>query len=171
VKKDAHSDTAPRETKREPQVFAPARERGRESTLVRRHLRIGWLAILVFLTLGIVLEALHGFKVDAYLNVAHETRRLMWTLAHAHGVLIGVLHLGFAFTLRELDASSAAWARTASLCLSGATVLLPLGFLLGGAVTYGGDPGVGILLVPVGAALLFAAVSITLVQARREASK
>jgi hypothetical protein len=134
---------------------------------VRRHLVLGWLAVLVFLSLGIVLEALHGFKVDAYLNVAHETRRLMWTLAHAHGVLIGVLHLGFAFTLRELDAPATGWPRSVSLCLSGATVLLPGGFLLGGAVTYGGDPGRGILLVPVGAALLFTAVLITMLQARK----
>jgi len=165
VKKEAHKEAA----EREPRVVPPAHERSRDALLVRRHLRIGWLAILVFLSLGIVLEALHGFKVDAYLNVANETRRLMWTLAHAHGVLLGVLHLGFAFTLRELDATSLAWPRTPSLCLSGATVLLPLGFLLGGAVTYGGDPGVGILLVPVGAALLFAAVTITLVNVRRQA--
>ena len=138
----------------------------REPPLVRRHLRVGWVAILVFLSLGIALEALHGFKVDAYLNVANETRRLMWTLAHAHGVLIGVLHLGFAFTLRELDAPASGWPRTASLCLSGATVLLPSGFLLGGAITYGGDPGRGILLVPVGAALLFAAVLITILHTK-----
>jgi hypothetical protein len=138
----------------------------RESPLVRRHLRVGWVAILAFLSLGIVLEALHGFKVDLYLNVANETRRLMWTLAHAHGVLIGVLHLGFAFTLRELDAPASGWPRTASLCLSGATVLLPSGFLLGGAITYGGDPGRGILLVPVGAALLFAAVLITILHTK-----
>src|ERR1051325_5300449 len=104
-----------------------------EAALFRRHLRLGWFAILVFLSLGALLEALHGFKVDWYLNVSNETRRLMWTLAHAHGVLIGVLHLGFAFTLRSLDAETAAWARKASLCLIGATVLLPGGFLLGGA--------------------------------------
>jgi hypothetical protein len=128
--------------------------------LVRRHLRLGWLAILVFLTLGIVLEALHGFKVDWYLNVANETRRLMFTLAHAHGVLIGLLHLGFAFTLRELELESARWTRTASPCLTGATVLLPGGFFLGGAMIYDGDPGVGILLVPVGALLLLVAVGV-----------
>lgn len=129
-------------------------------SLTRRHLRLGWLAILVFLTLGIVLEALHGFKVDWYLNVANDTRRLMWTLAHAHGVLIGLLHLGFAFTLRELDAEDAAWPRTVSPCLTGATVLLPGGFFLGGVMVYDGDPGVGILLVPVGALLLLVAVAL-----------
>ena len=131
-----------------------------ETSLVRRHIRLGWLAVLVFLTLGIVLEALHGFKVDWYLNVANETRRLMWTLAHAHGVLIGLLHLGFAFTLRELDAEDAKWTRTVSPCLTGATVLLPGGFFLGGVMVYDGDPGVGILLVPVGAVLLLVAVGL-----------
>jgi hypothetical protein len=42
--------------------------------------------------------------------------------------------------------------------LSAATVLLPSGFFLGGVVTYGGDPGLGILLVPVGAAFLLGAL-------------
>ena len=144
-----------------------SRDDAHAPSLVRRHVQIGWVAILGFLSLGIVLEALHGFKVDAYLNVANETRRLMWTLAHAHGVLIGVLHLGFAFTLREVGAPSVGWPRNVSLCLTGATVLLPLGFLLGGAVTYGGDPGRGILLVPVGAALLFAAVLLTILNTRK----
>ena len=61
---------------------------------VRRHLRFGWWSVLVFLTLGTALEVMHGFKVDWYLNVANETRRLMWTLAHAHGVLLGLVHRG-----------------------------------------------------------------------------
>jgi hypothetical protein len=39
-----------------------------------------------------------------------------------------------------------------------ATLLIPAGFFLGGVFVHGGDPGVGVLLVPVGAALLFAAV-------------
>ena len=132
--------------------------------LVRRHLRLGWWSILVFLSLGIGLEVLHGFKADLYLNVANETRRLMWTLAHAHGVLIGLIHIGFALSLRALtihpenESGSTSWARVPSLCLAGATIFLPGGFFLGGVVVYGGDPGKGILLVPVGAALLFIAV-------------
>lgn len=146
--------------KKRPQPDSASPGAAVSTPLVRRHLRFGWLAILVFLTLGIVLEALHGFKVDWYLNVANETRRLMWTLAHAHGVLIGLLHLGFAFTLRELELESARWTRTVSPCLTGATVLLPGGFFLGGTMIYDGDPGVGILLVPVGAVLLLVAVGL-----------
>ena len=40
----------------------------------------------VFGTLGLVLETLHGFKIGAYLDVSNETRRLMWRLAHVHGL-------------------------------------------------------------------------------------
>jgi hypothetical protein len=42
--------------------------------------------------------------------------------------------------------------------LIAATVILPGGFLLGGVVVYGGDPGVSVLLVPIGALLLLAAL-------------
>jgi hypothetical protein len=38
---------------------------------------------------------------------------------------------------------------------------MPGGFFLGGLVFYGGDPGLGILLLPVGALLLLLAVSQT----------
>ena len=40
-----------------------------------------------------------------------------------------------------------------------AFLLIPGGFLLGGLATYGGDPGIGILLVPVGALMLLAALA------------
>lgn len=134
--------------------------------LSRRHLVIGWWMILVWLALGIGLEAAHGLKVDWYLNVRNETRRLMLTLAHSHGVLIGVLHLGFAYTASTLSRPPS---RLASTCLSAAGVLLPVGFLLGGLVVYGGDPGKGVLLVPVGALLLLVAVFLTAASAMKRA--
>ena len=56
----------------------------------RRHLRFGWWSLLGFLCLGFMLELLHGFKAGFYLDVSNETRRLMWTLAHAHGALLGL---------------------------------------------------------------------------------
>src|SRR5262245_65179291 len=69
------------------------------SMYARKHLRFGWWALFAFATLGLVLELLHGFKVQAYLAVSNETRRLMWTLAHAHGVLVGVINIIFGLTL------------------------------------------------------------------------
>jgi hypothetical protein len=131
------------------------------ATYLRRHLRFGWWSLLCFLTLGIVLESLHGFKVGWYLDVANETRRFMWTLAHAHGVLLSLVNLAFAVSLPHLAADTVRLARLASPCLMGATFFLPGGFLLGGVVIHSGDPGLGILLVPVGALFLFIAVLLT----------
>lgn len=127
--------------------------------LVRRHLRWGWCALCVFLTLGILLEAFHGLKVDWYLSVANDTRRLLWRLAHTHGTLLGLVNLGFAFTLRITELPPERGARLASAALIGATLLLPLGFLLGGIVIHGGDPGRAIVLVPAGAILLLSSVA------------
>jgi hypothetical protein len=130
-------------------------------SIVRRHLVFGWWALLVFLTAGLVLEALHGFKIGAYLKVSNETRRLMWTLAHAHGTMLALVNLAFAAAIRSLPAWPQATARLASSCLVVATVLMPAGFFLGGVFIYSGDPGLGILLVPVGGVFLFAAVLLT----------
>src|SRR5215471_15405206 len=109
---------------------------------VRRHLRFGWSALLIFATLGLVLEALQGFKVAAYLDVANETRRLMWRLAHAHGALLGAINILFALTIKAESQAPFPGAPRISTTLIAATILLPLGFFLGGAVFYSGDPGV-----------------------------
>ncbi len=139
---------------------------------VRRHLRFGWWSLLFFLTLGMLLEAMHGFKVGWYLDASNSTRRLMWTLSHAHGTLLALVNIAFAATLALLPGQAARSRRLVSPCLMGATLLLPGGFLLGGVVVYDGDPGVGIFLLPVGALLLFVAVLLTAsgVASRRRAS-
>lgn len=128
------------------------------SRYARLHICAGWWLLLVFLSLGIVLEGLHGFKSDWYLNVDHETRRLMWRLAHAHGTLLALVHLGFGGCAHYFGMAHGRRGQIASPLLIAASLLLPGGFLLGGIVIYDGDPGSGILLVPVGAVLLFAAV-------------
>ena len=126
--------------------------------LCRRHLRLGWIGLLVFATLGAVLEALHAFKSGAYLGVGNETRRLMWTLAHAHGVGLSLLQLGFAATARiGLQDVSDRIVR-AGRFLTWASVLLPAGFFLGGIATYDGDPGLGIALAPFGVLSLWIAI-------------
>lgn len=124
-----------------------------EIDISERHLRAGWWALLIYLTLGLGLEAMNGFKIGWYLDVDNETRRTMLRLAHAHGALLGLCNLVFASTL---DSGRIAAARVglASACLLAATVLLPAGFLLGGLVIYDGDPGLGIVLVPLGALVL-----------------
>lgn len=125
---------------------------------VRSHMRIGWIALLVFVTIGSILEALHAFKSGAYLGVGNETRRLMWTLAHAHGIGLALVHIGYGATLKSIFAAVTPRLSLASKLLTWGTVLVPGGFALGGVVTYGGDPGVGVFLVPVGAVLVWIAV-------------
>lgn len=127
--------------------------------LARRHLRLGWVGLSTFVTLGLVLEGLHAVKAPLYLDVGSETRRLMWTLAHAHGTLLSLVQLSVAATavLVGPQVVSAFASRALGLGL----VLLPLGFFLGGIGTFGGDPGVGVFLAPLGAlATLLGVVSV-----------
>ena len=121
------------------------------------HLRFGWWALLVFLCLGALLESLHGFKVQFYLAVGNETRRLLWTLAHANGTLLALINIAFGLSRPALRISARA-AGLASRCLFAATLLLPGGFFLGGAFAREGDPGLGVLLVPPAFLLLGIAV-------------
>ena len=100
--------------------------------LLRRHLRFGWWSLAFFLLIGTTLEVMHGLKVGYYLDASNSTRRLLWTLAHAHGALLGLVHLGFAATLGLGVVLSERSSRWASGCLAGASFLLPGGFAIGG---------------------------------------
>jgi hypothetical protein len=117
------------------------------------NLRFGWWSLLVFLSLGGVLEIFHGFKIGWYIDVGNEMRRLMFTLAHAHGTALALVNIGAGLTGRTMKGLTAR--RSVSFALIWAGILFPLGFFLGGVVTYGGDPGLGIWLVPIAAVLLF----------------
>ena len=131
-----------------------AQRTGRDVDYPGRHLRFGWWSLLTFLCVGFVLELLHGFKAGFYLDVTNETRRLLWTLAHAHGALLGLVHILYALCLRAFPDLADGNRRAVSRCLMGASVLLPGGFFAGGVRLYGGDPGLGIAAVPAGAACL-----------------
>ncbi len=131
------------------------------TAIVRRHLQFGWWSLLVFLVVGTVLEALHGFKFAWYLNVSNDTRRMLLTLGHAHGTLLALVNLAFAATVTAVPAWRSRGRIVASRSLVAASVMIPAGFILGGVIIHGSDPGLGILLVPPGALLLFLAVLLT----------
>lgn len=119
-------------------------------------LRFGLAALVLFAAGGVALEALHGFKVSWYLRVEAEGRRELLVLGHAHGTLLALIVLVVTGLWPRLSRVAAARRRFAAASLRGATLLLPAGFLLGGVGAKGGDPGYGILLVPLGAVLLVA---------------
>lgn len=127
----------------------------RDRRLQLRHLRVGWAALFFFAVLGLGLELLHALKVPWYLGVASESRRLVWTLAHAHGVALGLVNLAAAATCPALPRPLPP---TASLALVAATLLVPGGFFVGGLFIHGGDPGLGVILIPPGALLLVVAL-------------
>ena len=122
-----------------------------------RQLRFGWWALVAYLTLGLALEALHGLKLGWYLDVGHEIRRLMFTLAHAHGTLLALVNIAAGLTARSVKGFELA--PSASHALLWAGVLLPAGFFLGGVVIHDGDPGIGIIFVPIGGLLLLYGVA------------
>ena len=131
--------------------------------VAQRHFRIGWIALLLFLSMGAFLEALHGFKLGFYLDPPSKLRREMWTLAHAHGTLLALVQLAFAAGVMQFGRWTAARLKLVSFFLIDAAVLIPLGFFLGGLYPSESDPWVGVYLVPLGALLLFIAVALIFV--------
>lgn len=151
---DEGAETAPPERasaspKKKEEARAPAVDRD-----VRRALVTGFSLLAVSIPFGVTLEALHGFKVEAYL--ASEMRREMWRLSHAHGTLLGILCLVFA-ALAERHVPKKA-RHSVTLQLTAGALLMPIGFFLGGILNGEGDPSLAILLVPVGALLLVSAL-------------
>jgi len=136
-------------------------------TLCLRHLQFAWWSLVCFVILGITLEALHGFKIGWYLGKDAEIRRLLWTLAHAHGTLVSLVHAAFAFTYFAMPVPLTGRQRLASALLMATSVLLPGGFFLGGTFVYEGDPGLGIWLVPPGAICLLLSVFLTAIDVAR----
>ena len=129
----------------------------KDETLARRHRRFGWTALLTWLCAGLLLEMFHGFKLGGYL--LDPLRREMWTLAHFHGALLSVVNLAYVRWADEPELSAAARERASRALIAG-SILLPVGFALGGMFHYEGDPGIGIFLAPVGAAALVVTAAI-----------
>jgi len=116
-----------------------------------RHLRAGWSGLCVYVLLGAALELLHAIKSPVFVDAGRETARMLLRLAHAHGTLLAIVNILCGLTIQARPESERP---LASAALLASLVLLPLGFLLGGLFTQGSDPGLGVLLVPVGALAL-----------------
>jgi hypothetical protein len=115
--------------------------------------RQGWISLALWIAFGILIEGFSAFRSPAYLDDA--VRREMFRLAHAHGTLLNLVLLGAAIcahlNLIRLGPMT-------SIGLRSAVLLLPAGFLFGGLWHFKDEPGLAILLVPVGAVLLLATV-------------
>lgn len=116
----------------------------------------GWFGLAFWLSLGLLLEGLIGFRAPAYLQDA--TRRELFRLAHAHGAILSLLLLIAGLYLnKDLIAPPSHAIRA----LQVGAVLMPLGFLLGGIWHYESDPNPLIIAAPIGGLLIiFAVISI-----------
>lgn len=106
------------------------------------------------MTLGVVLEVLHALKLGLYLDPDMATRRHLWTLAHTHGTLFALLQFAFAATLGVQQVRGVRWL---SAALRAGLILVPSGFFLGGIGFAENDPGLGIILTPVGSLIVLLA--------------
>jgi len=136
-------------------MTAPASD---ATTAARTLIRQGWASIALWMTLGLLLEGMLGYKIPAYLN--DPQRRELFRLAHAHGTLLGVLLIAGGLCIRggviELQ-------RIAAGALRLGAIMMPVGFAVAGIWHPEGDPGIAIWLVPPGAVLvIFAAISAAL---------
>jgi len=129
----------------------PAPPPGPPSQRGRRHGRFGWTLLLVSLVFGAVLETLEGFRWGPMVGDAWKQR--LWSLAHFHGAAFGLLNLVYV-PWADASAVPPRLRVAASRALLAGSTLMPLGFLLGGLGHFEGDPSLGILLAPVGAALI-----------------
>ena len=108
-----------------------------------------WISLAAWIVFGLLIEGLIGFRSPVLLD--DLVRRDMFRLAHAHGTLLNVVLVAAAICAR-LDLIRLG--RITALGLRTAVVLLPIGFLLAGLWHFKDDPGLAILLVPIGAVLL-----------------
>ena len=118
----------------------------------------GWISLAFWMSGGLLLEGLIAFRSPAYLQ--DPVRREMFRLAHTHGTVLSiVLLVSGLYLAREMISppSAALW----SLRLG--TILMPVGFLLGGVWHYESDPGILVFLAPLGGLMIIFGVIATAV--------
>lgn len=134
----------------------------------RTSLQWGWALLALFLLGGLTLEFLHLIKAPWYFEV--RIRRELWVLAHAHGALLAVLNLLFAYSATYCLPEVRKRALAGGMLRWGA-VLVPAGFFLGGIGNSESDPSLFITLTPIGAVMALHAVTSMALGARRAQQK
>lgn len=120
-----------------------------------------WFSLAFWLSFGLLLEGLIGFRSPAYLQDA--TRRELFRLAHAHGALLSILLLVVWLYLQGKHISPP---NAALRSLQAGAILMPVGFLLGGAWHYESDPNALVFLAPLGGVMIIFGVIAIAISAR-----
>ena len=127
----------------------------------------GWASVALWMSIGLLLEGLLGYKIPAYLN--DHQRRELFRLAHTHGNLLGLLLIAASSYVRR---STNPPPRSAQIAMSAGSILMPVGFFFAGIWHPEGDPGLAIWLVPPGALLvIFGSIGFALAAFKDASSK
>jgi len=111
--------------------------------------RQGWIGIAFWMSFGLLVEGLIGFRTPVYLQ--DPVRRELFRLAHTHGTVLSMLLL---IVVLYLAKNLIAPPLAALWSLRIGTILMPVGFFLGGIWHYESDPGVFVFLAPVGGLMI-----------------
>lgn len=118
----------------------------------------GLIMLACWMTFGLLLEGFLGYKIPAYLN--DNIRRELFRLAHTHGSLLSIVLIVIALCTKADFIKPNFYAQNA---LRIGSVMMPIGFLLGGVWHFESDPGYAIILAPLGGILvIFGIVSYVL---------
>ncbi len=112
-------------------------------------LQQAFITLAVWMTFGLLLEGLLGYKIPAYLN--DNLRRELFRLAHTHGALLSIVLIVITVCANAGFIRPNTYAENA---LRIGSVMMPLGFLLGGIWHFESDPGYLILLAPLGGVIM-----------------
>lgn len=127
----------------------------------------GWVSIALWMSVGLLLEGLLGYKIPAYLS--DPQRRELFRLAHTHGTFLGLVLVAAALCAERYGNNPP---RIARLALRTGSILMPVGFLLAGIWHPEGDPGPAIWIVPPAALLLiFGVIALALTFFKKPAPK
>jgi hypothetical protein len=133
------------------------------ATLVSGLLRQAWIGLAFWMTFGLLLEGLIGYRIPDYLS--DPQRRELFRLAHAHGGILSLILIAAALGIGHGLAEPA---RLFVWSLRVGVVVMPLAFLLAGIWHYSNDPGLAIWLVPPAALLvIFGVIGMALATRRR----
>lgn len=125
--------------------------------------RQGWIGVAIWMSFGLLIEGLIGFRSPAYLQDA--VRRELFRLAHTHGTVLSILLL---VAYLHLTNGSVEPPGPAIWSLRIGTIVMPAGFLLGGIWHYESDPGLLIFLAPLGGLLvIFGVIAIAVTTFRK----
>jgi hypothetical protein len=122
----------------------------------------GLVGIAVWMSFGLLLEGLIAFRIPDYLS--DPVTREMFRLAHAHGTLLSLVLVAVGLSA---NADYISPANAGKLALHIGSVMMPVGFMLGGIGNYESDPNPLVFFAPLGGIMVIFGIVVSAVSFKR----